>query len=188
MTHADRTTTHQRGYRWLGHPQVSGSVVGMIGGTAFVWANGPALPASGWAAAAVAWAALLGYCVWAVFIAKRPEPRGSRPAGAALVTYLLSVAGMLVTIVLGTWALRAADRPELQVTAVIVAVGLHFLPMARAFAAPVFRHLGVTLASIGVLGLVLGWWVHAVFAPVAAVATGLAMLLLVGRAARARRS
>lgn len=59
-----------------------------------------------------------------------------------------------------------------------MAVGLHFLPFAAAFRAPVFRVLGAAVASVGVVGLVLGLLVGPSAAAEAAVVAGLVMLVL----------
>jgi hypothetical protein len=168
-----------RGIHWMGHPRISGSVIGAIGGSAFVLANHSALPGP-WATVAVwAWAGSLMLYLWAVFVTLRPEPSFPRPARFALWIYLASVAGMVAAMPLGAWALRSVGLVELQVAWVVMAVGLHFLPFAKTFDAPVFGLLGWLFAALGALGLVLGWLVAPVAAPSAAVLAGIAMVVAI---------
>ena len=59
---------------------------------------------------------------------------------------------------------------------VVVAVGLHFVPFAWAFRAPIFGWIGWSLTGIGVAGLVGGLVAGAEPVRAAAVLTGLVML------------
>ena len=162
------------------HPRISGSIIGAIGGSAFVWANHSALPGP-WATVSVwAWAGSLVFYLWSVFVTPRREPGLPRPARFALWIYLASVAGMVAAMALGAWVLRSVGLAELQVAWVVMAVGLHFLPFAKTFAAPVFGRLGWLFAVFGALGLVLGWLVAPVAASSAAVLAGLAMVVAIG--------
>ncbi|SDS03331.1 hypothetical protein [Agrococcus carbonis] len=183
---ADAPATLGRGAHWLGHPQISGSIVGGIAGSAFVWVNAGALPAGWRLAAAVVWAGALAYWAWAVLIARRPVPQLARPRRSALWVYLGSVVAMVALMALGAWVVRELGRPQLQVAVVVLAVGLHFVPFAAAFVAPVFRTLGWALAAIGALGLALGAILDPVAAPAAAVVAGVVTLVLVARANRAQ--
>ncbi len=74
--------------------------------------------------------------------------------------------------------LVALDRVELQPAVVVLAVGLHFVPFAAAFDAPVFARLGWTLAGLGVMGLVLGVAAGAAAVAAAAVLAGPTLLVL----------
>ena len=75
--------------------------------------------------------------------------------------------------------LRSTGHADLRPALVALAVGLHFLPFAAAFRAPVFRLLGAAVASVGAVGLVLGLLVGASAAAGAAVVAGLVMLVLI---------
>ncbi|WP_238348701.1 hypothetical protein [Ornithinimicrobium pratense] len=67
---------------------------------------------------------------------------------------------------------------------VALGVGLHFVPFAAAFRAPVFRTLGWLLAGIGLIGLVVGWLgTGATAAAAAAVTAGVVMLVVMGSGA-----
>ncbi|WP_256829667.1 hypothetical protein [Ornithinimicrobium faecis] len=150
---AGGTAAAGRGINWVGHPEVSGSLVGASGGTVFVLVNRGGLPGAWPAIALAAWGvAALAY-VWTTFVRVRLMPELARPATSAPVVYVLSVLGMVGLIVLGARVLEWVDLPEAQPSLVVTAVGLHFLPFARAFRAPVFRVLGVVLAVIGLLGV-----------------------------------
>jgi hypothetical protein len=159
-----------------------GSLIGAVGGLVFVLVNVAGLPA-GWV-----WPLrLLGLVAFAavVVVALRAwsgQP-GDPPAPDALRPYLVSVAAMAVAVPLGSIALRRlVDRPELTLPWVVLVVGAHFLPMARAFRAPVFRALGLGLVLVALVGGVLtlldgtGWasatGVAAGFALLAAAASG----------------
>lgn len=170
---ADEAAVTGRGITWVGHPEVSGSLVGAIGGSAFVLVNRGDLPGVWPTIALVAWAmAALAY-VWATFVRVRPVPQLARPATGAPVIYVLSVLGMVGLIVLGARVLAWANLPEAQVSVVVTAVGLHFLPFARAFRAPVFQVLGVALAVTGLLGIAGTVLLGPVAAAIAAVVAGL---------------
>lgn len=62
---------------------------------------------------------------------------------------------------------------------IVLAVGLHFLPFARAFDTPMFTRLGVVMTVLGGTGLLLGLAWTATAAAVAAVVTGLVMLVII---------
>lgn len=181
MTTTERTAAPDRphrGIRHLLHPQVIGAVIGGSGASVFVHANRGALPGAWPTVALAAWAVALLVCAWAVLLRPRRLADVAPPAPRAGLVYLASVLGMLVMFAVGRRVLDAVDRPELMPAVVVIGVGLHFVPFARTFAAPVFGTLGWTLAAIGVAGLLLGLVVGAVWVAVAAVLAGLSMLLL----------
>jgi len=121
---------------------------------------------------------LLAY-VWFVFGTPRVfgemDPVGSR----AGVTYLSSVIGMLVLIRLGTVLLGDASSVGLRPELIVVAVGLHFLPFAKAFHTPMFMVLGSLMTVLGAAGLVLGWVWDERAAAASAVVTGIVMLVVI---------
>jgi len=160
------------------HPQLIGTVIGAIGATAFVHANRGTLPGPWPVIAVLAWAVALVTLVWAALVRPRSLPVLAPPGPRAGLVYVASVIAMLVVIAAGGAVVRAAGRPELQPVVVVIAVGLHFVPFAAAFRAPVFTVLGWCLVAIGVVGLLLGLAAGAVAVAGAAVVTGLVMLVL----------
>ena len=167
-----------RGIEHLLHPQVLGVIIGGSGASAFVHVNQDVLPGS-WATVAVLlWAAALAVCVYAVLLRPRRLRDIEPPHPRAGLIYSLSVVGMLVGFAAGRVVLDAAGRPELMPAIVVIAVGLHFVPFASAFKAPVFGTLGRSVAAIGIIGLALGVAGGAVPVAAAAVVTGVVMLLL----------
>lgn len=163
-----------------------GTIVGAAGATVFVLANRDALAAPWPAVAALTWAGVFLAYVWFVF--GRPRVFGEMdPVGPrAGVTYLVSVAGMLVLIRLGSTLLDDAGRIGLRPALIVVAVGLHFLPFAKAFHTPMFMVLGSLMAVLGAAGLGLGWVWDQRAAAASAVLTGILMLVVIaGDAGRA---
>lgn len=168
----------QRGIAHLMHPQVLGTTIGSTGATVFVLANKDALPAP-WSALALAiWAAAILACGWATLVRPRAMPEMRPPHPRAGLVYVASVVGMLVFFALGRPVLVALGHPELQPAVIVIGVGLHFIPFATAFNAPVFLTLGWSLAALGAAGLVLGFAVGSVYAAACAVAAGIVMLAL----------
>lgn len=171
--------TPVRGVHRLWDPRVWGTVVGAAGATVFVLENRGALPPPWPTVAALTWTgALLAY-VCCVFGSPRVfdelDPVGSR----AWFTYLSSLVGMLVLIRLGTLLLNDASSLGLRPALIVVAVGLHFLPFAKAYHTPMFVVLGSLMTMLGVAGLVLGsvWDERA--AAASAVVTGIVMLVVI---------
>lgn len=119
------------------------------------------------AALPLPWSWLLPALGAAAFLAalvrlRRPDalPAGTRPSRQAWRVYGLSVGLMILAFPLGAWALRRAGLPEVTILWVILVVGLHFWPFARAFQAPVFRPLAVSLTGVALAGIgaaLAGW-------------------------------
>ena len=170
------------------HPYRLGSIIGLVGATVFVLVNRGALPGAWSAGALVGYLVALAFYVWAVWV--RPAsslPAGQPPRRYAGLVYLASVAGMLLVFALGQLVLAQADREELMPALVATGVGLHFVPFAAAFRAPVFLTLGWLLAAIGLVGLLVGWLgAGAVAAAAAAVTAGVVMLVVMGVGALSR--
>ena len=121
---------------------------------------------------------LLAY-VWFVFGRPRVFGEMGLVRSRAGVTYLTSVVGMFVFIGLGTVLLDGANRVGLRPALIVVAVGLHFLPFAKAFHTPMFALLGLLMTVLGVAGLVLGWVWDDWAAAASAVVTGIVMLVVI---------
>ena len=172
------------------HPYRLGSVIGLIGATVFVLVNRGVLPGAWPMVALVTFVVAAAFYIWAVWL--RPAsalPAGETPHPRAGLVYLASVAGMLLLFFLGRLALVQADREGLMPALVALGVGVHLVPFAAAFRAPVFRTLGWLLAGIGLVGLVAGWLTAgAVAAAAAAVTAGVVMLVVMGSGALVPRS
>lgn len=158
---------------------MTGAVVGALGGSVFVLVNRGTLPGPLPLLALVAW--VIAIVAWAWFVLARPRTFAplQAPSPRAGVVYGASVAAMLVAIVASARVLAALDRADLVPAAVAAAVGLHFVPFASAFHAPVFRLLGWTMAAVGTVGLAAGFAGVAAAGAGAAVAAGLVMIALV---------
>ncbi|WP_299518216.1 hypothetical protein [uncultured Serinicoccus sp.] len=169
------------------HPYRIGSIIGLVGATVFVLVNRGALPGAWPVVSLVCYLVAAAGYVWAVWV--RPAsslPAGRPPRRHAGLVYLASVAGMLLVFALGRPVLAQAGREELMPALVAAGVGLHFIPFAAAFRAPVFLTLGWLLAAIGVVGLVVGWLGGgAIAAAAAAVTAGVVMLAVMGLGALA---
>lgn len=165
-----------RGITRPGDPRVAGAIIGGIGGTVFVAANAPGLPGSwqapAYLAGALTWA---GWCV-AVLIRRRRLGAVPRPGRAAGIVYVAGIVGMLAIMFVGSRLLEATHHGDLLPAVIALAVGVHFMPYARAFGAPVFGRLGLALALAGVLGLAVGLAAGGAAASAAAVVAGLVLL------------
>lgn len=100
-------------------------------------------------------------------------------AARAGLIYLGSVVGMLALIRVGTIVLEEQDRAGLRPALIVLAVGLHFLPFAKAFHTPMFTTLGSLVALLGLAGLILGWAWKETSAPAVAVLAGIIMLAVI---------
>lgn len=176
-----------RGIRQIGDPRVWGTTVGAVGGTVFVLANRSDLAGSWPLIAVTVWALALIPYVWFVLVVRR-ELGEARPVGrAAGFVYLGSVVGMVVLIRAGSVVLDHADRPELRPALILAAVGLHFLPFASAFHAPLFKVLGSLMVGLGCAGLAIGWARNDHAAAWAAVVAGVVMILVIAAGAATSR-
>lgn len=134
-----------------------GGLIGSIGGLVFILINAGSLAApldtvlrvlGGLAFAAVVWFAVV-----------RPRSGGAPdgpPSRRAIRVYGTSVSAMALATPVGAGVINnVLHRPELTVPWVVLVVGLHFLPFASVFGAPVFARLAWTLAAVAVAGAVL---------------------------------
>ncbi|MEO7070706.1 MAG: hypothetical protein ABI131_09475 [Nostocoides sp.] len=129
-----------------------GSVIGAIAGLAFVLINAGTVPAP------LLWrlVATSGFVAIIWFVVLRgAEVDPVSPSRAALRTYGISVAAMVVAIPLGaTIITNVLDRPNAVLVWVVFVVGVHFLPFAHAFHLPVFHWLSASLVAVSVVGTV----------------------------------
>ncbi len=155
-----------------------GSLIGSIGGLVFILINAGSLAApldtvlrvlGGLAFAAVVWLTVV-----------RPRPGGSPdgpPSRRAIRVYGTSVTAMALAIPVGAGLINnVLHRPEVTVPWVVLAVGLHFLPFASAFEAPVFARLGWVLTAVAVAGAVLSLALGATAAAWTGVLAGFVLL------------
>lgn len=134
-----------------------GSLIGAIGGITFVEVNASSLPGP------VRWpvriVGILGFVavVWYAVIRPRGRQQPSAPRSPRSIRiYWMCVAAEVAAIPLGSLVItRVFDQPLLTLAWVVLVLGVHFLPFAKAFAAPLFAWLGVALIGVAVVGGVL---------------------------------
>ncbi len=167
-------------------PRRWGSLVGLVGGLVFVLISSGAFPATVQVPARAAAVALALAALFAHFV--RPVALGPlvRPDPRALALYGACVVGELALIALGTAVLVAAGRTDLRPALIAAVVGLHFLPMARAFGERMFLVLGAPVAAVGVAGLLAGAAGVPRAGDAAALLAGLVMLVVIAAHARGR--
>lgn len=103
-------------------------------------------------------------------------------------TYWLAVLAEVLAIPLGAQVInRVFDQPKLVVLWVVAVVGMHFLPFARAFCAPVFIPLSWTLIGLAAAGAALTVGVDTGFAAATAVLAGVVLLAFAATAGVSRR-
>ena len=137
-------------------PRRWGGVLGLVGGLVFVLTSSAAFGAGVQVPALVAGAGLALAALFGHY--GRPVALGPavRPDRRALALYGACVVGELALIVLGTAVLLGAGRTDLRPALIAAVVGLHFLPMARAFGERMFLLLGGLVSVAGATGLVAG--------------------------------
>ncbi|MDF1606054.1 hypothetical protein [Nocardioides sp. YIM 152315] len=131
--------------------RVVGSLIGLVGGEVFVQANAAGLPGET-AVRAAGWA--LGLAVLgSVVVHLRSSPTAPPPPSRqGLRVYGVSVIALAVSVPVGAAALRAVGHDELTRAWVVLVVGLHLLPFARAFGQPFFRPLAWSLVTVALVG------------------------------------
>ncbi|WP_157631619.1 hypothetical protein [Catelliglobosispora koreensis] len=155
-----------------------GSLVGAVAGMAFIFANSTEFASSVTTIVRVAGALAFLAVLWLAVIKPPPSAPERPPSRAAIRTYGFSVTAMVLAMFAGSSVIsRVLEQPNLVVLWVIFVVGAHFLPFAKAFAAPVFTWLSLTMMGLAVVGTVLALTVDPVAAKWTAVATGLTLLL-----------
>lgn len=168
-------------------PRRIGALVGVVGGLVFAIDYSSFLsPVLRGVVVGAAIALALG-TVLALFARPRALGAPHTLSNRAWLVYLASVAGMLVLIAVGRWAVTTLGHAPAAPAVIVFAVGAHLLPFAAAFGERHFRDLGTTLVVIGVLGLALAIIGGSPFGAGAAVVAGLVMLgLMLAYAVRGR--
>ncbi|WP_225728705.1 MULTISPECIES: hypothetical protein [unclassified Nocardia] len=129
----------------------TGSLIGAIAGLIFVVLNAGPLGGAVVAVARVLGVAGFGAAIW--YIMRRPADDARRPDRRALRIYWLAVAIEVLAIVVGAQVLaRGFHRADLTVPWVVFVVGVHFLPFAATFGAPLFRWLAWSLIVVAIAG------------------------------------
>lgn len=166
-------------------PRLTGTLIGTVGALAFVIINSAALSAPMPTVGIVLAALLLGVIASAVLvrpvrIAQQPPRRG------AGIVYFAGLVGMFAIMSVGSRVAAATGHAAVQPAIVVLGVGVHFIPFAWAFRARVFGVIGVTMASLALLGIVAGVAGPASAPRWAAIAAGVAMILIMAAHARGR--
>ena len=156
-----------RGIGHLRHPVVSGGLIGVIGGGAFLFGGIAGLPAEHQGTLRGVAVSLISFTLVVVLLRRRVLPTVPPPARGALRVYVTRLVAF------------GLDAPTAQIALVAAVVGGHFLPFARAFQAPVFWWIGGAMAVLGLAGAVLAALGDPVAGPAGAAAAGAAMLGIV---------
>ena len=168
-----------RGIGHLRHPVVSGGLIGVIGGGAFLFGGIAGLPAEHQGTLRGSAIALIGFTLVVVLLRRRVLPAVQAPARGALRVYGIAVVTMLALLPVTRLVAFGLDAPTAQIALVAAVVGGHFLPFARAFQAPVFWWIGGAMAVLGLAGAVVAVLGDPVAGPAGATAAGAAMLVIV---------
>ena len=175
----DRTDRAVRGLRQLRHPVVFGGLIGVVGGAAFLFGGAAGLPADVQGAVRALAVALTAFALVAVLLRRRHLPDGQPPQRGAMRVYWIAVGAMLLLFPVTRLIAQALDAPTMQIALIAAVVGLHFLPFARAFDAPVFWWIGGAMAALGLAGAALAAAGMPAAGPAGAAAAGAAMLVIV---------
>ncbi|WP_344484087.1 hypothetical protein [Glycomyces endophyticus] len=162
-----------------------GSMIGAVGGLVFILVNAGGLPGPLPLIVRIAGVIAFALVLWTVL--RRPGVGGEPPSRSAMRTYWICVAAEVVAIPLGASVINNVfEQPDLTVCWVVLVVGAHFLPFARAFDAPVFTSLGWVLIGLAVAGGALALATGAVAAAATAVLAGAALFLFSAFGGRVR--
>ena len=168
-----------RGIGHLRHPVVSGGLIGVIGGGAFLFGGIAGLPAEHQGTLRGVAISLISFTLVVVLLRRRVLPAVQAPARGALRVYGIAVVAMLALFPVTRLVALALDAPTAQIALVAAVVGGHFLPFARAFQAPVFWWIGGAMAVLGLAGAALAALGDPVAGPAGAAEAGAAMLVIV---------
>lgn len=154
------------------------SLIGIIAGSVFVWANIPPLPPESRIASIIFWVILLGLTIYFIWVRKSTGGESGTARPNAPFIYGVSCIAMVIGFFLASLALRSIDAMEAMPAAAAAIVGLHFFPVGHAFQTPFFFKLAAIMSIIGACGIILALNLGAPFGSGAAVTVGLAMLAL----------
>ncbi|THV41275.1 hypothetical protein [Glycomyces buryatensis] len=156
-----------------------GSLIGAIGGLVFILVNAGELPGAIALTLRCIGIAGFAFVVWYTQIRTRGyQSAAEPPTSKAMRVYWICVIAEVLSIPVGAMVINnVIDQPDLTVCWVVLVVGVHFLPFAKAFNAPIFTPLGWTLVGTAVIGGALTLTVAAQAAAWAAVLAGVALLV-----------
>lgn len=160
------------------NPARFGPLVGAIGGLVFMLVNAGALTGAAPLLVRCLGAAAFALVIWFVsFRASGLQAPAALPTRRELLVYWACVGAMVVAIPLGAQAVDTVlGSPELTVCWVVLVVGAHFLPFAKAFDVPVFTPLAWTLIGLAAAGGALTFTVTGRAAPWTGVLAGAVLL------------
>ncbi|WP_197429768.1 hypothetical protein, partial [Auraticoccus cholistanensis] len=130
-----------------------GSLIGAVGGLAFVLADAGSLPEPwAWALRVLGLVLFLAVLALVVVRPRRADVVEAPPTRRQVRGYGISVTLMVVAIAVGARLLDLLGLEDLVVLWVVLAVGAHFVPFARLFRRPFFAVLGWLLVALAVVG------------------------------------
>ena len=155
-----------------------GSLIGSIAGLVFIVANAGQLgQPTALVVRAVGVVAFLVVLWLAVLRRSARASASGRPERRAMRVYWTCVLAEVIAIPVGVQVVsRGFGRADLGAVWVVFVVGVHFLPFASAFRAPLFRWLGRTMIVLAVLGGGVAVLADAAAAPWTAVLAGVVLL------------
>jgi len=160
----------------------TGALIGAIAGLVFILIHAGSLPDQIALAVRVLGVAGFVAVLWLAVLRQpsAPRPLMNSPRGPWRV-YWTSVAVEVALIPVGAIVLSRLDHPELVLPWVVLIVGAHFMPFAKAFGIPTFRVLAGCLIGLAIGGGVLALTVSAAAGTVVAgVLSGVALLAFAG--------
>ncbi|HEU5127658.1 MAG TPA: hypothetical protein VFU12_06685 [Glycomyces sp.] len=131
-----------------------GPLIGAVGGLVFIMINAGGLPGAAPLVVRILGAAAFAFVLWfALFRPRSHRAPKAAPTAHEMRVYWICVGAMGLAIPLGAAVINnVLNAPELTVCWVVLVVGAHFLPFAKAFEAPVFTPLAWVLIAIAVVG------------------------------------
>ncbi|MFP7833628.1 hypothetical protein [Marisediminicola sp. LYQ134] len=173
-TGSEPTSTAQDAPPPFADPRRIGALVGLVGACVFVFSYTAGFTDALSAAARIVVVVASVATLWFLFGSPRDLGRFVPARRWQIGVYLLAVVIEFVLIAVGSRWLGSIGAADLRPALIALAVGLHFIPFAWAFAERMFFVLGATLVALGAVGLLVG---TATGALVAAVTSGVVMAL-----------
>lgn len=158
-----------------------GGLIGAVGGVAFIVINAGELPGS------LVWrvVGVVGFVALVATLLLRPPPAPPEPTPRAMRIYWACVIGEVLAIPVGAAILGNAGQADLVPAWVVLVVGVHFVPFARAFELPLFLRLGIAMMVIALAGMATALAGVERGVPAAAVLAGFVLFAAVWAGARA---
>lgn len=160
-----------------------GSTIGATFGVVFVSVNAGAFAAPWDSIVRVLGVTAFAATIW-FGVVRAPRGREGELGARAKRTYGVAVLAEVTAILVGALVFNELGLPQLVLPWVVIVVGLHFLPFATAFAAPVFKSLAWILVFVGLIGCTATALVADIAGPVTGVVAGLVLLAFSAYGAR----